>query len=228
MKRFLILVFVSFITLPLVVFAEDCPSTITDQYCKGDSCLNDLKGKGYNNWSNIGNTGNVCLRVIVKRGASSSSVSYLDSYNPYNDFTCSDGSKPTVRAISTLLSNQQDNVTDCSGGDCYVPEYWQMYCGNSSGDGASNNTNNGNAGDNGNATNNGINNSGNDTDSNGNVNDGTNSNDDLSTNKDGQITGTSESPDTGVETYFIVLVVLVLISYVILVITKKKNLFKNI
>ena len=51
---------------------------------------------------------------------------------------------------------------------------------------------------------------------------------DVSLNSQGQITGTTEASDTGVETYFIVLFVLVVLSYGVLILSKRRNFFKNI
>ena len=50
----------------------------------------------------------------------------------------------------------------------------------------------------------------------------------ISINTNGQVTGTTEVKDTGVETYFIVLFIMIIVSYGILLFTKQKNVFKSI
>jgi len=115
--------------------------------------------------------------------------------------------------VASAIPNP-DEVTDCKEQTCYVPEIWKMDCGSSA-----NNSNSGTS-------------TGSSTGSS--TNTGTSSSDDLSnsndvtTNNQGQITGTTNASDTGVETYFIVLFVMVIISYGILFISKKKNMFKSI
>lgn len=208
MKKYLI-VLLSFIFIPMVVFAEECEET-KDPYCTGQSCLTNLQSK-YNTWSSTGNTGKACINVIaVKKG---NNKDYLEGKNPSTDYRCSDGSLAISKFVYSALADE-DSAAECMNQTCYVPEVWFMDCGSSN----TGSTNTGNTSNNG-VVNNGSINSGNNSG---------NSNGDVSTNNNGQITGTTDTSETGVETYFIVLFGLTIISYLILTVSKKKNLFKNI
>lgn len=205
MKKYLIIL-LFFIFLSLYVQAEEC-DTVTDEWCVGQTCLTNLQ-QNYNLWSTTGNTGKSCIKVIAKRNGNNKT--YLSGKNPQTNYLCSNGIDVTSKLISSALSDSETDVNECKNDTCYIPEVWLMDCGtttssNDSGNGVVNNNNNVNANNNSN-----------------------NSNNDVTINENGQITGTTDTSETGVETYFIVLLILVILSYTILLVSKKKNLFKTI
>ena len=221
--------FVSLIILlifPIIVKAESC-SGISETYCEksNSSCLSGLQNNGYNKWSTSGNTGETCIKVIAERNGTT--TTYLSGMNPKSNYKCSDGSVATATRIASALPSEETSAT----GNYYVPELWKVVCPTSS----SGNNSGSNTGNNGSNSGN-TNNSGTTTtptttrsSSSGSSNNGTTNNGNgTSTNSNGQITGTTESKDTGVKTYFIVLFLMAGVAYLVLVVFKKKNLFKNI
>jgi len=225
MKKYLLII-LSFILLPVVVFAEECETT-DDTWCVGQSCLSSLQ-TNYNTWTTTGNTGKTCIRVIAKRNGNNKT--YLSGKDPQTNYTCSNGNVVTKKLVYSALSDSETNVTECQNDTCYIPEVWLMDCGTISLNGTGGNNSNNDSSNNSNNSSSNSSNSGNDsvTNNNNNGNNTGNNTDDVTTNDDGQITGTTDASDTGVETYFIVLFVMVMISYLILIVSKKKNLFKNI
>lgn len=220
MKRILLIIVLSLFLVPFVVRAEACGS-LNDYMCTGSESTCKSKLSGYNTWSKSGISGTVCLKVLTKRSNSSNSSTFLSGYDP-NNVTCADGSTPqvTFRNANPARENELD---ECSDGNCFVPELWEVTCGgtntsagNSSGNYSSGDSSSGNSSEVNSGNSNGYTNSNNET------------NGGDSTNSDGQITGTKDSPETGIRTYFVVLVSLAVVSYVILLISKRKNLFKNI
>lgn len=207
MKKYL-LVIISFMLIPCMVFAEDCSGIENKAYCKGDRCLTSLQSE-YNTWSTTDNKGTSCIKVIAK--ISGTTKSYLSNKDPEINYKCSDGSKASSEMVASAISNPNE-VTDCDDQVCYVPEIWKMICGTSTN--VSNSDNNS-----------GTSNS---TNSDNNNSEDSSDNNNISTNDKGQQTGTTDVSDTGVETYFIVLFVLIILSYGILILSKKKDLFKSI
>ena len=224
MKKYLLII-LSFILLPVVVFAEECETT-DDTWCVGQSCLSSLQ-TNYNTWTSSGNTGKTCIKVIAKRNGNNKT--YLSGKDPQTNYTCSNGNVVTKKLVYSALSDSETNVTECQNDTCYIPEVWLMDCGTISLNGTGGNNSNNDSSNNSNNSSSNSSNSGNDSVTNNNNGNNTGNNtDDVTTNDDGQITGTTDASDTGVETYFIVLFVMVMISYLILIVSKKKNLFKNI
>ena len=201
MKKYLLII-LSFILIPCVVLAEECDGITPDEPVKSQSELINLQ-REYNTWSITGNTGKTCIKVIAIQNGNSRS--YMSGKNPSNNYKCTDGSQAIAKFIATSLP-EEDAKTECANGSCYIPEIWLMDCGTSGSNGS---TNTGN------------------TNTDGTDLDNDNSND-VSTNNNGQITGTTDSSDTGVETYFVILFIMSFVSYLILTVSKKKNLFKNI
>lgn len=209
MRKILIIV-LSFMLIPNVVFAEECETT-DDTWCVGQSCLTNLQSS-YNLWSTSGNTGKACIKVIAKRNGNTKT--YLSGKNPTNNYLCSNGTTVNSKLVYSALPDTEVDVTECQNDTCYIPEVWLMDCGTT------------NVGGVGGIVSGGTSNSDDEIDTD--INSGSVDNDDVTTNEDGQITGTTDASDTGVETYFIVLFVMVIISYMILIVSKKRNLFKNI
>jgi len=216
MKKYIILFVISLI-LPVTVFADEtCDNVTYDKYCKGNTCLQNLQ-KNYNTWQNTNNSGKQCIKVIAQ--IKNTTKTYLNGKNPEKDYKCNDGSIALSELKGTPISNPEE-VTDCATEICYVPEIWQMDCGNIS---SNNQPDNGSSSQEPSVES--------ESNLNNESNNGNNSNitdEENNTNEEGQITGTTETEDTGVETYFLVLVIMILIATLILQISKKKNLFKNI
>ena len=200
MKKYL-LILIILLFVPFIVLAEEtCQNISYGEYCKSSNatCLTSLQQE-YNVWQTVGNTGVSCIKVISQ--INGNTRSYLNGRNPENDYKCSDGTKAKAEKIASAIP-REDEVTDCNDATCYVPEIWKMSCaattGNNDGPTGSNNSNN-----------------------NG-------ENENVSVNSNGQITGTTDTSETGVETYFIVLFIMFVLSYLVLTLTKRYNLFKNI
>jgi len=209
MKKYL-LVLLSFLLFPCVVFAEDCTGIENKTYCKGNSCLTSLQSE-YNTWNTTGNTGTSCIKVIAQ--ISGTTKSYLSNKNPETNYKCSDGKKASAEMVASAISNS-DEVTDCENEICYIPEIWKMVCGTS--------TNTSGTSSSGTSSSSGSTSLGN------NNSEDISGDEDITINDKGQQTGTTDVSDTGVETYFIVLFIMILLSYGILILSKKKNLFKSI
>lgn len=215
MKKY-IFILLSFMLFPCIVLAEDCKDVGYDDDCKGPDCLISLQSE-YNTWSTTGNTGTSCIKVIAQ--ISGTTKSYLSNKDPKINYKCSDGSKATAEMIGSAIPNS-DEVTDCEDQICYVPEIWKMDCGSS--------TNTSNSGNSSGTSSSGNTSSGTSTGNSNNISSDSSNNVEISTNDKGQQTGTTDVSDTGVETYFIVLFVMIIVSYGILFFSKKKDLFKSI
>lgn len=210
MKKYLILLIM--VLFPIVANADEyCVGESPAEWCTGSSCLTNLQ-QTYNTWSTTGNTGKACIKVIAQRNGNSKT--YLNGKNPNIDYKCANGNTPTISLVASDLPDQQVDVSECNTSTCYIPELWAVDCGDASNTSNSGNTDNSN---NLNGTNNSTN-----------VGSGNNNSGDVGTNSAGQITGTTDTTDTGVETYFIVLLVMVLVSYGIMLFVNKKNMFKSI
>ena len=215
MKKY-IFILLSFMLFPCIVLAEDCSGIENKTYCKGESCLTSLQSE-YNTWNTTGNTGTSCIKVIAQ--ISGTTKSYLNNKDPETNYKCSDGSKASTEMVASAIPNS-DEVTDCEDQICYVPEIWKMDCGSS--------TNTSNSGNSSGTSSSGNTSSGTSNGNSNNISSDSSNNDEISTNDKGQQTGTTDVSDTGVETYFIVLFVMIIVSYGILFFSKKKDLFKSI
>lgn len=205
MKKYFI--FCLLMLFPFVVKAEDCSEISNKAYCQGSSCLTSLQSE-YNTWNTTGNTGTTCIKVIAKYDGTNRT--YLSGKNPEENYKCSNGKSVVAERIASALP-LEESASECSSEVCYVPEIWKMECGNSSNISNNNNSSNVSNGSNSNLESN-----------------NSSVSDDVSTNDKGQITGTTDASETGVFSYFIVLFLMVIVSYIVLIISKKKNIFKSI
>lgn len=200
MKKYLLFILI-FMLIPTFVYADDCSGITPDEAVKGQTGLTSLQDE-YNTWDSTGNNGKACIKVIAIQNGNTRN--YLSGKNPSNNYKCTDGSQAIAEFIATSLP-EDDAKTECASETCYIPEIWLMDCGGATSSGSTNADNTQNVGNNSN-----------------------NNSEDVSTNNNGQITGTTDSSETGVETYFVVLFILSVISYLVLIVSKKNNLFKNI
>lgn len=198
------------------VQADTCTGVQNEASCDASNtyCLNNLQ-QSYNKWnSSESHSGTACLKVIAQyvcSGGTYQSKSYLSGYDPNTNYSCASGYVATRKLYNAAVYSE--DVTGSCTSTLYVPELWEINCGSTGG----------------NVSNNDVNNNGNTNDNTNNNNTNNNSsNSNNNTNEDGQITGTTDPSNTGVETYFIVLLIMVLVSYIVLFISKKKNLFKSI
>ena len=205
--------------MSLGVEAETCTGVENATTCSilDADCVDNLK-RNYNNWNkNDYHTGTACVKVIAQhicRNKKYESKTYITGFDPNTQYVCANGYVANKKIVNTA-ADERDVVSQSCDATLYVPELWEIKCSDetSAGDSSTNNNNTSNS--NGNSDNQ-LGNSLMDENNDGNTND------------KGQITGTTETKDTGVETYFIVLLIMVLISYLVLMFSKKKNLFEKI
>lgn len=227
MKKYFILL-ICVIMFPMIVSADEtCANETPAEWCSGSTCLSNLQ-ETYNTWNSTGNTGKACLKVISQRKGNN--TSYLSGRDPNTDYQCSNGNVPTIKFIASALSSQETNVAECENSTCYVPELWAVDCGTDTSTGGDNSSNSGSSSgsDSGNSSSGNSGSSSSDSVSSNNSSGSNSSSDDVETNSKGQITGTTDTSNTGVETYFAVLVIMVALSYGILLVVNKKNIFKSI
>lgn len=198
MKRFLFIL-LSLILFPNVVLAES-NDCVTGIGESMNYCTggNCFNSWGYNDWDVGPHSGNACIEVVAVYECKNGKFQSKSFISGYNPNEDYVCSTGSVNAMLVVSKADELEGNDCDA-TIYVPELWNVSClGNTSNLGESTSTNNNSSKDN------------------------------VFTNSEGQITGTTDAKDTGVETYFIVLISLAIVAYIILGISKKKNLFKNI
>lgn len=233
----IVLIVISMFMININVYAANAGSAA------GTTLYNELKSNYDKNKSSlsktsINNSGMVTLYGYSSCNGSSCSINYMGISSKVEEalakaVTCSNGEK-YINYQNTGTGGATDFMEDNKAelnGDAYWSVDYQVTC-TTTNTGSSNveltNTSNSGTNSGNNTTNNGSNsstNSGSNTTNNGSNSTASSTN---TTNTNYNTSSTTNNENTGVNTYFVVLGLVAIISYVFMLCVKKYNLFKNI
>lgn len=226
-----LLILISIFCININVFAESTSATKTDNgIYDNETKYNELK----RNFDNGIKTQTVSKSEIVTIYGKSDCDStgcdhkYIGGNTDFKNVltksvTCTNGEKYIIYQLASSGKADTFKATDGSEliGDAYWSEEYLVTCTNESG----NNTISSNTSAGSNNTNTNSNN-GTSNNTNTNTNNGTSNN--TSQNDGYNTSTTTQNPEQGVETYYIILVAVAVISYFVVFMIKKHNLFKKV
>ena len=224
-----LLILISIFCININVFAESTSATKTDNgIYDNETKYNELK-KYFDNGIKTQNVSKSEIVTIYGKSVCDASGCNHEYIGGNTDFKtvltksvkCTNGEKYIIYQLASSGKADTFKATDGSEliGDAYWSEEYLVTCTNESGNNTiSSNTSTG--------SNNTNTNSNNGTSNNTNTNNGTSNN--TSQNNGYNTSTTTPNPEQGVETYYIILVAVAVISYFVVFMIKKHNLFKKV